>query len=635
MTSQLEQHVSDFRTWREQLALAIAAYRAWLEQSDYADTHQTGRIGDLLEKLQRDQLVLAFVAEFSRGKTELINALFFSGFKQRLLPSDVGRTTMCPTEIFCDSETAPYLRLLPIETRLREESIETLKGMPLQWKRIELNLDTPEVTLAAMQNLAQAKTVSVEEAHSLGLWDEHDPALREVLRDGDNIEIPAWRYAMINYPHPLLKDGLVILDTPGLNALGTEPELTLSIIPNAHAVLFLLATDTGVTRSDLEIWDKYVQKYVNYRVAVLNKIDVLWDELKTWDQIQATMQRQLENTAKQLRLEQSNVLAVSAQKALVAKIRGDAALLEKSGIAALENLLAAEIIPFKKEILRHSVFEEIGDMIGISRQALHSQLASVAHELRELTSLTGKNWEVVEKLRNEVLEDKIKYEETVNNFTVTREKLSQQGAMLMSQLSEERLERILDANWVSIRGRLTTGGLMRGIQRLFDEIALEFDKIHTFSLRLKPVLGVAYRRFHEQYGFDQLEQPALNLVPHRERLEELVRLTDEFCRDPVNLMTEKHMLVNKFYTSLVAEARLVFRQAYKDSTVWLSRALDPLMLRIREHKDHFERRLANIKKIHDNIDTLQERLSWLQGEQARLQAQNATLTEIASSLGIE
>ena len=46
--------------------------------------------------------MLAFLAEFSRGKSELINALFFSDFKERLLPSDVGRTTMCPTEIFSD-----------------------------------------------------------------------------------------------------------------------------------------------------------------------------------------------------------------------------------------------------------------------------------------------------------------------------------------------------------------------------------------------------------------------------------------------------------------------------------------------------------------------------------------------------
>jgi hypothetical protein len=62
----------------------------------------------------------------------------------------------------------------------------------------------------------------------------------DLYRVGDDglVEVPRWRHAVINFPHPLLKQGLVILDTPGLNAIGAEPELTLSLLPNAHAVLF-------------------------------------------------------------------------------------------------------------------------------------------------------------------------------------------------------------------------------------------------------------------------------------------------------------------------------------------------------------------------------------------------------------
>ena len=112
--------------------------------------------------------------------------------------------------------------------------------------------------------------------------------------------IPAWRHALINYPHPLLTSGLVILDTPGLNALGTEPELTMSMIPNAHAVLFLLALDTGVTRSDLEVWRKHVQPRVARRLAVLNKIDLLWDDIKTDEEIADSIARQREETARLL-----------------------------------------------------------------------------------------------------------------------------------------------------------------------------------------------------------------------------------------------------------------------------------------------------------------------------------------------
>ena len=76
--------------------------------------------------------------------------------------------------------------------------------------------------------------------------------------DGRTIDIPCWRHAVINFPHPLLQQGLVILDTPGLNAIGAEPELTVNLIPQAHAVVFILAADTGVTKSDIEVWRNHI-----------------------------------------------------------------------------------------------------------------------------------------------------------------------------------------------------------------------------------------------------------------------------------------------------------------------------------------------------------------------------------------
>ena len=98
------------------------------------------------------------------------------------------------------------------------------------------------------------------------------------------VEVPKWRHALINIAHPLLKQGLVILDTPGLNAVGAEPELTVNLIPQAHAVVFILGADTGVTRSDLAIWREHLvttPESIEARLVVLNKIDTLWDTLNS------------------------------------------------------------------------------------------------------------------------------------------------------------------------------------------------------------------------------------------------------------------------------------------------------------------------------------------------------------------
>ena len=85
--------------WRRRLSLGVSSLHDWLQQQDLADAQVDLKVQQLLERLHQDKLIVAFVAEFSRGKSELINAIFFADFGQRLLPSAAGRTTMCPTEL--------------------------------------------------------------------------------------------------------------------------------------------------------------------------------------------------------------------------------------------------------------------------------------------------------------------------------------------------------------------------------------------------------------------------------------------------------------------------------------------------------------------------------------------------------
>ncbi len=92
-----------FGQWKEGLADAIQRYQAWLDENEMGDPEDELRIFEILAALRSDRLTIAFVAEFARGKTELINAIFFSEYDRRLLPSEAGRTTMCPTELLYDS----------------------------------------------------------------------------------------------------------------------------------------------------------------------------------------------------------------------------------------------------------------------------------------------------------------------------------------------------------------------------------------------------------------------------------------------------------------------------------------------------------------------------------------------------
>ena len=150
------------------------------------------------------------------------------------------------------------------------------------------------------------------------------------------VEIPRWRHAIINFPHPLLKKGLVILDTPGLNAIGTEPELTLNLLPNAHAIVFILAADTGVTKSDIEVWRNHIATLQGRKRAAW------WcsTRLTACGTSSRAPPRSSGKSAARSAVAptcwgwmRAQIYPISAQKGLLAKVNGDAALLAQKPLA--------------------------------------------------------------------------------------------------------------------------------------------------------------------------------------------------------------------------------------------------------------------------------------------------------------
>ncbi len=578
-----EGEIARYNRWREELTRSVTAYHDWLESNGQLDVQQSIRFYDLLENLGKGRLMLAFLAEFSRGKSELINALFFSSFKERLLPSDVGRTTMCPTEIFHDPNEEPYLKLLSVETRYRDESISQLKNNPVEWSKIRLNTSSAADMKKALSALADTKKVYALEARMLGLApmvnEYGEPPGEEEL-----VEVPAWRYAMINYPHPLLTNGLSILDTPGLNALGMEPELTVSTVPSAHAILFLLSIDTGVTKSDLEIWDRYVKPGLPQKIAVLNKIDLMWDELKTPEEIERAVQRMVETTGRALSLEASHIFPLSAQKALLGKVREDAGLIRKSGIEALEDYLAREIVPMRRQILCKAVMNEIGAMMLSSRASVaHKQQANAA-AMAELQGLVGKSRDVVTRLWAKITEEKNAYNAALAEYKVNQSTFNARRGGLMDMLNAAKLDQMLASSAQAMEDSWTTVGLQRAMRELSKLMSADFAQVFAASEDIKKLMQGVYNTFTEKFGFQKMKLPALDFETHNMRLQLLVHETDAFSRDPINVAHYKGPMVRKFHGSLVAQARGLFVDARQQAERWSQAVVMPLETQMKDHK---------------------------------------------------
>lgn len=628
MINTLEKHISDYQQWREQLAGAINDYRDWLEANGASDGLQDLRLYDMAQAVKNDRLVLAFVAEFARGKTETINALFFSDFKSRLLPCDPGRTTMCPTEIFWDGADEPCVKLLPIETRKRDDPLAYLKTVPAEWTQLRLDVSSADSMQEALKVLVAQKEVTLDEARALGLWDDQDVGMVNALKSKGKVDVPVWRHALINYPHPLLKSGLVILDTPGLNTLGTEPELTISIIPNAHAVIFLLATDTGVTKSDMEIWSKFIRERSSRKLAVLNKIDILWDPLKSEAEVNAMIQSQVIATARQLALPPADVLAISAQKALVARVRDDAELLDRSGIRRVEEVLANSVIGTKHEILRKNVITEVGNLVKASRKTMQQRIAGLRSRQSELDALRGQNREVVQNMLSKVSADRKLYEESVRTFNQGYQRIMEQGEAIMHLLSLTQLDKMLEKSQKKIGDSWTTHGLNQGMKSLIKETGEMAEKITRQASALSDQGEALYLLFHTQHGFEQIRPQPLDMTEFHQGLLALQARADEFCADPVNVMTEKHFLVRKFFYTLVTEVRKEFENAKHEAGTWLKGLLAPLKMQIEEHKAQLDKRTESLMKIHENQSSLQKNYDELESQLVTAQNQSASLDQI-------
>ncbi|MDR2187972.1 MAG: dynamin family protein [Azonexus sp.] len=614
-----------YAAWRASLSSGIREFQTWLAENELSDAQVDLRLDQLLGRLREDRLNVAFVAEFSRGKSELINAIFLAGYGIRLLPSSAGRTTMCPTELLYDAGKPPGIELLPIQTRAASTGIAEYKRHPEEWKSICFDVDEPDAIQEALRQVSETIRVESGEARKLGFAvGPGDMAFYRIEGDGQ-VDIPRWRHAIINFPHPLLKQGLTILDTPGLNAIGAEPELTLSLLPNAHAVLFILGADTGVTQSDMAIWRDYIcvgGVPQRGRLAVLNKIDGQWDELKTSGEIDAEIQRQVDNCAHLLNLPTSQIYPISAQKGLVAKITGDAALLERSRLERLEMALSGELIPAKREIICDNTESEFDDISRGVHGLLEARLGGLAEQLAELTELRGKNKGVVEYMMAKIRAEKDEFEAGLQHYYAVRSVFSTLSNRLFSHLGLDAIRQLTRKTRAIMLEAVFSKSLSDAMKYFFSRTRESLTESNHEIGEILAMMNAVYKRFAVEHGINLGAPTVFSLLRYEKEINRLQQWCDDHLNTMVSLMThDKQNITQKFFEEVALQVRRAFEDANRDADIWLRAIMAPMETRVREHQIQLKRRLESIRRIHQATDTLEDRIAELVSAEQEVQGQ--------------
>ncbi len=637
MQSQFNQH----QRWCVGFAKRLTSLGEWLEKNKLADASVYAEVNRLRYQLTSQQIMVAVVAEFSRGKSELINALFFAEYGRRIMPAGAGRTTMCPAEIAWNPALPIGIRLLPINTRKDTTSMAHWRQRPEAWITFAFNPQEPAAMAQTIAKVGDVQRVSVEEATALGFWLPNQP---NGERNLDNpvpdrlgqVEVPVWRHACINIPHPLLAQGLVILDTPGLNAVGVEPDLTMALLGQAQATLFILSADTGVTKSDLDLWREHLGHAAAShipRYALLNKIDMLWDDLKSPAEVTAELEKQCISTAQLLSISRQSVIAISAQKALLAKIGKDAPLLERSGLLTLEDVLGGHLVRERQSIIQQNCMSGLMRLQATATDALARRVRDLVRQKSDIQSTIGKSEDSKDALLADLHLEKQKVAEATKQFKRAQNMCLEGTHSALAHINSRALKAQMNVMNKAFSGKLLKVGLKQHYEDGFSALAKSMQSCQTDLMQLHDRLLEKTQAINTQHGFVIALVSAPNMTDFATKINN-VRLTHLHHLDFAHswrLMSKDHL--QRLLQILYTQVRVIFEMAQEEVNAWMQSTMKVLQTELTERGRTLAQRTEAVLQIGHSSTTAEAQIAQIDTQLMRMRAQGRQLNSIVKGLG--
>ncbi len=400
---------------------------------------------DLVKKLEADRFHLVVVGEFNHGKSTFVNALLGA----HVLPAGVTPTTA-------------VIHHLEYSAEPRADVVyASEKRTPLPFEQVRMF------------------SVGGERAphHSVG-------ELPPVQTSTDEV-----KYLEVGYPAELLRDRIVLVDTPGVNDLSLQrADITYSYIPRSDAVLFLLDAGQPLKESErVFLQEKLLGQSRDKIVFVVTKRDI-WDEAEQKEAL-AYIRTELGKLVKS-----PVVFAVSAEQALEGKVDGSGMpellahltrfLAEERGRILLDNALgeglqAATLLKKGIDARRRASAmssEELERRIGFLEKDLAGQSRTIEERRSGIREEVAAIRAWVKRDLDRFVEDTIRQVPEVVDGASGDEIKLHLGAFLERTLTE----------WAQAETREVAGALETLAEKT---IALVREDAHDVAKRLGDALG--------------------------------------------------------------------------------------------------------------------------------------------------
>jgi signal recognition particle receptor subunit beta len=309
-----------FAAERDRLREELAGLADVAKERDSASTADSVRALDA--KLVENRFNVVVFGEFKRGKTTFVNALLGA----EMLPAAVVPLTSVVTAVTWGPEVRARISYLGG----REE-------------------DVP--------------------ARELGRY------VTERDNPGNHLGV---RQAVLAYPSDDLRDGVFLVDTPGVGSVYRHnTEAAREYLPQADAAIFLVSADPPISDTEREFLEEIREEAARV-FFVLNKIDYL-SGLDRDEAIAFTQGVIADAVGREVIL-----YPMSARQALVAKLVGDDEELEASGLPAFERDLRSFLLRDKGETILRSVAVRAARLVEAERNSLDVEERALELPQREL-----------------------------------------------------------------------------------------------------------------------------------------------------------------------------------------------------------------------------------------------------------
>lgn len=285
------------------------------------------------ERLNQETFTLVILGEFKRGKSTFINALLGA----QLLPTAIVPLTAIPTVIRYGENLGVYA--------------------------VHMGDIIEEISLAQIPDYVTEK--------------------------GNPKNIKKIREVQISYPSDFLKQGIILVDTPGVGSVYQHnTDAAYAYLPYSDAAVFIISIDAPLSKIELD-YLKDIAKYVNKVFYILNKVDIA-----TAEDVTEAGAFAAETLRSSLGDGNYELFPLSARQALQSRT-GDskAILLEASGILGFEKNLGDFIHNNKGQLLLEAsaarALRTIGEMemeLQLWQRAMDGSLEELDQKIAAFTA---------------------------------------------------------------------------------------------------------------------------------------------------------------------------------------------------------------------------------------------------------